>query len=139
MSESVKDIMKIVEWYKKIPKDYSNVEALMYARKELVTYQFLLAVEVGNARQSWKECEAQTEIVRRSKIAELIDQKFPMSKAVELAKNESVLMFEAEKIADGYYNYLKFILDSSNEINNTMSQHIAWIRKEIETSKHNGI
>ncbi len=138
MNDNIKEITKIVHWYKGLSKDYSGIEDLLKARKQLVTYQFLLAVEVGNARQSWKECEAQTEIIRRGEIAKLIDLKYPMTKAIELAKNESVLMYEAEKIADGYYNSLKFILDASYEVGNTISQHIAYLRKEYELSNFNG-
>lgn len=137
MNDNIREITKIVQWYKDIPKDYSGIEELIKARRKLVTYQFLLSVDVGNARQNWKECEAQTEIVRREEITKLIKEKYPMSRAVELAKNESVLMYEAEKIADGYYNSLKFILDASYEVGNTISQHIAYLRKEWEMSKYN--
>ena len=90
MSKHITEVTKIVEWYKELTKDYSNIEDLMYARKKLSTYQFLMSVELGNLRQAWKECEVGTEIVRRQKAVELINENCAMTKVVEISKAEAL-------------------------------------------------
>lgn len=135
MSVAVDEIGKIVTWYKNLKKDYSNIEDLMYARKKLCTYQYQLAVELGTARQQWKECEVSTEVLKRKTLTDYLKEGMPFTKAVEFSKNECVLMFEAEKIADAYYNTFKFIMDASQEVSATMMQHIALLRKEQESSR----
>jgi hypothetical protein len=130
MTEYIEEVTKIVEWYKELPKDYGNIEDLIYARQKLSTYQFLMAVELGKLRQVWKEAEVGTEIVRRQKAVECIAENMPMTKVQELSKAEALLMLEAEKIADVSYHNMKFMIDQTAEVNNSMMQHISHLKTE---------
>ena len=129
-SETISEVTKVVEWYKELPKDYTNIEDIMYARKKLSTYQYLLSVELGNLRQSWKECEVETEIVRRGKAVECINEGLAMTKVQEISRAEALLMLEAEKIADAMYHRVKFIISASQDVNNSMMQHISQLKIE---------
>jgi len=130
MSEVTEEVMKVVEWYKDLPKDYSNITDIMYARKKLTTYQFYMAVELGKLRKCWKECEVSTEMVRRRKAVELIDEGLAMTKVQEISRQEALLMFEAEKVADIGYHNMKFMLDATQEVSNSMMQHISQLKIE---------
>tara|TARA_R110000787_G_C13375158_1_gene441247 strand:+ start:881 stop:1297 length:417 start_codon:yes stop_codon:yes gene_type:complete len=130
MSELTDEVKKVVEWYKDLPKDYSNISDLMYARKKLSTYQFYMAVELGKLRKSWKECEIGTEIVRRRKAVELIIEGLAMTKVQEMSRAEALIMLEAEKIADIGYHNMKFMMDATQEVNNSMMQHISQLKIE---------
>tara|TARA_R110002126_G_scaffold93089_2_gene220721 strand:+ start:3932 stop:4351 length:420 start_codon:yes stop_codon:yes gene_type:complete len=130
ITEILEEVTKVAQWYKDLPKDYSNIQDLMYARKKLSTYQYFMSVELGNLRQSWKECEVGTEIVRREKAVECIVEGMPMTKVQEISKCEALLMFEAEKIADSMYHRMKFTIHATEEINNTMMQHVSQLKIE---------
>tara|TARA_R110000796_G_scaffold60558_2_gene140094 strand:- start:299 stop:715 length:417 start_codon:yes stop_codon:yes gene_type:complete len=130
MSELTDEVKKVVEWYRDLPKDYSNISDLMYARKKLSTYQFYMAVELGKLRKSWKECEIGTEIVRRRKAVELIIEGLAMTKVQEMSRAEALIMLEAEKIADIGYHNMKFMMDATQEVNNSMMQHISQLKIE---------
>jgi hypothetical protein len=124
------ELMQVVTWYKKLKKDYSNIEDLMYARKRITTIQFMLSVELGNLRQQWKEAEIQTEIVRRSKAFELIQENCAMTKVQEISRYESIPQLEMERLADAEYNALKFMIDATQEVGNSMMQHISQLKLE---------
>ena len=130
MSELTDEVKKVVEWYRDLPKDYSNISDLMYARKKLSTYQFYMAVELGKLRKSWKECEIGTEIVRRRKAVELIIEGLAMTKVQEMSRAEALIMLEAEKIADIGYHNMKFMMDATQEVNNSMMQQISQLKIE---------
>lgn len=133
MKNIIEEITKIVEWYKQLPKDYSNIEDLMYARKKICTNQYLLNVELSRARQTWKEYEVTHETAKRRSIAELLEEGMPMNKANELGRSRSLIHMEHEKLADAFYHNLKFMVDATNEVSNTMMQHISWLKKEQES------
>ena len=135
-AEIQEQISIIVEWYKELPKDYSNIEDLMYARKQLSTHQFLMAVMLSDLRQKWKESEVGTEIVRRTKAVELIIEGSPMTKVVEISKAESLGMLELEKMADVEYHNMRFIIEATQEVNNTIMQHISQLKIEQRNISH---
>lgn len=130
MTEYTEEVTKIVLWYKNLPKDYANIEDLIYARQRLSTYQYLMAVDLGKARKTWKEAEVGTEIVRRQKAVECINEGLAMTKVQELSKAEALLMYEAEKIADVFYNNLRFMIDQTKEVNSSIMQHISHLKTE---------
>jgi hypothetical protein len=130
----IEEVTTVVEWYKELPKDYSNIEDLMYARKVLCGNLFMLSVQLGKARQQWKECEFTTESVRRKTMAEMLEEGLAVGKADAYARADSLLAMEAENVAESYYHMLKFMIDATQEVNNTMMQHISTLKKERENS-----
>jgi hypothetical protein len=130
MNEIIDEIETIVTWYKNLNKDYSNIEDLMYARQKICGNMFLLSVELGKARQSWKEYEFVTEKTRRTAMAEMLEEGVAIGKADAYAREDSLLALEQEKMAESYYHVLKFMMDSTEEVNNTIMQHISWLKEE---------
>ena len=134
METVIDEVTTIVEWYKNLPKDYSNIEDLMYARQKICGNMFMLAVELGKARQAWKQDEFTTESIRRKSMVEMLDQGMAIGKATEYARADSLLSLEMEKGSDSYYHTLKFMIESSQEVNNTIMQHVSTLKKERENS-----
>ena len=134
IDEIIDEVITIVDWYKDLPKDYSNIEDLMYARKQICGNMFMISVELGKARQSWKEYEFTTESVRRRTMAEMIQEGNAIGKADAHARADSMLAMEQEKISESYFYRLKFMFDSSQEVTNTIMQHISVLKKERENS-----
>jgi len=130
MNDLINEVIRVVEWYKELPKDYPNISDIMYARKNITTLQFYMSVELGKLRKEWKECEVRRETVRRMKAVELIDEGLSMTKVQEISRKEALFMFQAEKIADIEYHNLKFMLDSTQEVSNSMMQHISQLKIE---------
>lgn len=135
MEKIIHEMTTIVSWYKELPKDYTNIEDLMYARQKICGNMFLMSVELGNARQAWKEYEFTTEKLRRNTMANYLEEGVAVGKADAFARSESIVALEQEKIAEGYYHTLKFMMDSIQEVNNTIMQHISWLKKEKEHIK----
>lgn len=134
IEDVIDEVTTIVDWYKKLAKDYSNIEDLMYARQKICGNMFMLSVELGKARQDWKENEFITESIRRTSMVELLNQGMAIGKATEYAKADSLPSMEMEKKADAYYHMLKFMIESTQEVNNTIMQHISTLKKERENS-----
>lgn len=134
IDELIDEVITIVDWYKTLPKDYSNIEDLMYARQKICGDMFMLSVELGKARQSWKEFEFTTESIRRKTMAQMIEEGSPVGKADAYARADSMIAMEQEKLSESYYHRLKFMYDSSQEVNNTIMQHISVLKKERENS-----
>ncbi len=134
IDELIDEVITIVDWYKTLPKDYSNIEDLMYARQKICGDMFMLSVELGKARQSWKEFEFTTESIRRKTMAQMLEEGSPVGKADAYARADSMIAMEQEKLSESYYHRLKFMYDSSQEVNNTIMQHISVLKKERENS-----
>jgi hypothetical protein len=130
MNEIINEVEKVVSWYKELPKDYSNISDIMYARKKITTYQFYMSVELGKLRKVWKEFEVRREIVRRSKAVELIDEGLAMTKVQEMSKYEALDMFNEEKLADIEYHNMRFMVDSTQEVSNSMMMHLSQLKIE---------
>lgn len=124
----------IVEWYKTLQKDYSNIEDLMYARKVLSGNNFALCVSLGEARQTWKEREFTTESVRRKTMAEMLEEGMAVGKADAFARADSLLAMDHEQQAESYFHTLKFLIDAIGEVSNTMMQHISTLKEERKAS-----
>jgi hypothetical protein len=134
IDELIEEVITIVDWYKTLPKDYSNIEDLMYARQKICGNMFMLSVELGKARQSWKEYEFITESIRRKTMAQMIEKGVAVGKADAHARADSMIAMEQENISESYFYRLKFMFDSSQEVNNTIMQHVSVLKKERENS-----
>jgi len=130
----IEEVTTIVTWYKELAKDYSNIEDLMYARQKVSGNLFLLAVELGKARQIWKECEFATELVRRRTMADMLADGVAIGKADAFAREESLQSMKEENVAQTAYHTLKFMIDATQEVNNTIMQHISTLKEERKAS-----
>lgn len=134
IDELIDEVITIVDWYKTLPKDYSNIEDLMYARQKICGNMFMLSVELGKARQAWKEYEYTTESIRRKTMAEMLAEGTAVGKADAYARADSMIAMEQEQVSESYFYRLKFMFDSSQDVNNTIMQHISVLKKERENS-----
>lgn len=134
IDELIEEVITIVEWYKSLPKDYSNIEDLMYARQKICGNMFMLSVELGKARQAWKEYEYTTESVRRKTMAEMLVEGNAIGKSDAYARADSMIALEQQQLSESYFYRLKFMFDSSQDVNNTIMQHISVLKKERENT-----
>lgn len=134
MQKIVEEVTKIVNWYKDLPKDYSNIEDIMYARQKICGNMFMLYVELGKIRQEWKEYEFTTESVRRKTMAQMLDDGMSVAKADAYSRVESLEYLDQEKQIESQFHALKFMVDSAQDVNQTMMQHISTLKKERENS-----
>jgi hypothetical protein len=134
IDELIDEVITIVEWYKCLPKDYSNIEDLMYARQKICGNMFMLSVELGKARQAWKEYEYTTESVRRKTMAEMLVEGNAIGKSDAYARADSMIALEQQQLSESYFYRLKFMFDSSQDVNNTIMQHISVLKKERENT-----
>lgn len=133
-NELINDVIKIVDWYKNLPKDFSNINGLMSCRQKLTGITFFLSVELGNIRQQWKDAEFITESNKRTFINNELEQGVPVGKAIEIGKLNSLNFLGIETTYESEYHKLKFIIDSITNVNNSMMQHISVLKKEMETA-----
>jgi len=135
IEEVTHEITEIVKWYQKCPMDFSGINELMYNRVQLSTLLFFYASNLGDVRKEYKRAESQTEIVRRSKTMDLINNGQPITKAVEHGKMMSLDEYANERQWDALYFGMKLMYDSSIEILNTINQHISNLKKEYDNEK----
>jgi len=132
----IDEINLIIDWYRELPMDYTGINDLMYQRIQLVTLLSYFTSELGEYRKHWKTAEADTEKVRRKYTKKYLDDKYPMSKAVELGKFYSIEEYVAEKRFDGAYNSMKLFYENTTMIVDTMNQHISNLKREEQYSKN---
>ena len=135
---NVDEICKVVNWYQNLSKDYTNISSLMHARKTLSTYLFGLSTEMSNLRQIWKQNEFETESARRKIMVEMIDENVAVSKANEYCRMKIISFVELENLSENEYHKLKFFIDSANDVNSTLMQHISLLKKEQEILNNGG-
>tara|TARA_R110000744_G_scaffold97622_2_gene188630 strand:+ start:7726 stop:8139 length:414 start_codon:yes stop_codon:yes gene_type:complete len=135
MNDIIDEIKQIINWYKGLPMDYTGISELMYQRIQLVTLMSYYSSELGDYRIQWKNCEAETENVRRCKVKQTLDDGYPLSKAQAYGKFHSIDQYIAEKRFDGAYNQMKFFYDATNSIIDTMNQHISNLKREQDQSR----
>tara|TARA_R110001632_G_scaffold173702_3_gene293162 strand:+ start:3147 stop:3560 length:414 start_codon:yes stop_codon:yes gene_type:complete len=135
MNEIIDEIKDIISWYKDLPIDYTGITELMYQRIQLVTLMSYYSSELGNYRIQWKNCEAETESVRRSIVKERLDMGEALSKSQAYGKFYSIDQYVSEKRFDGAYNQMKFFYDSTNAIIDAMNQHISNLKREQDQTK----
>ena len=124
------EITEIVNWYRSLPMDFTGINEIMYNRVQLVTLLSYYSTELGEYRIQWKNAEAETERVKRSVTKDYLDSGFPMGKAQEYGKYESIDQYVQEKRYDGAYNSMKLFYDTSNGIVDAMNQHISNLKRE---------
>ena len=135
-NEVVEQMNGIIDWYRELPTDYTGINDLMYQRIQLVTLLSFYATELGDCRVEFKNAEAKTERIKRENTKKYLDAGFPMSKASELGKFYSIDSFEEEKRWDGLFTQMRFFYDNTNNIIDTMNQHISNLKREEQYQRN---
>ncbi len=135
-NEVAEQMNGIIDWYRELPMDYTGINDLMYQRIQLVTLMSYYATELGDCRVEFKNAEARTERVKREYTKKYLDAGFPMSKATELGKFYSVDSFEKEKRWEGLFAQMRFFYDNTNNIIDTMNQHVSNLKREEQYQRN---
>ncbi len=130
MNDNLKKIIKVVSWYNELPKDYSNIEELLYVRKQLCTNLFAVAIELTKTRQEWKKHAYEVERIKRQSMQSYLEEGVPVSKAEAYAKAEALEALEQETMIESAYMTLKILVDNAVEVNTTMMQHVSNLKEE---------
>lgn len=123
-------INEIVDWYVGLPSGYSNVTELINARQRLSGYLFNYTVLVGDLRKQYNSSQAiyEGDIVKW----EMKSSASSSTKAKLEAKANCSKLFTILKDAEGDYFSHKENCEAIKEVLNSMSQSIAFARKEWE-------
>ena len=135
-NEVAEQMNGIIDWYRELPMDYTGINDLMYQRIQLVTLMSYYATELGDCRVEFKNAEARTERVKREYTKKYLDAGFPMSKATELGKFYSIDSFEKEKRWEGLFAQMRFFYDNTNNIIDTMNQHVSNLKREEQYQRN---
>lgn len=136
INEVAEQMGTIIHWYEDLPMDYTGINDLMYQRIQLVTLMSYYATELGDCRVEFKNAEARTERVKREYTKKYLDAGFPMSKATELGKFYSIDSFEEEKRWEGLFAQMRFFYDNTNNIIDTMNQHVSNLKREEQYQRN---
>lgn len=128
--DNIGKIEKIVAWYGGLPKDYTDVESMLYARKQLSTALFSFAGEVGDLYAD----KISAEFRRKSKIDRLTTEHITggdsAAAAEKKAKDEAIEEAKQEVVADGLWKKADLLRIHAFAILDTMNQHISSLKQE---------
>lgn len=134
MDNTLKEIFKIINWYrgvpKNIPKDFSNINELVYARKQLSCHAVDLAGFVGDLKADFETAYFN----RRLQYAKAITTE--KGTVAEKEANSVISIqnvYEDEKTLEGQHAKAKLILGQVNEVLSSMQQHLSYLKDEKKT------
>jgi hypothetical protein len=124
-------IDKIVKWYADCPKDYADVQSLMYARQKLSCHLAEMAAQVTQLQAQRNGAEfqrkaAHAEILRR----EMSVEKTTAAAAKIIADNEVRPEMEREMECDSEYQKARLLYDAYRNVCDVMNQHISCLKAE---------
>lgn len=128
----------IVNWYGGLPKAYRDIQALIYAQKQLAVSLYDFAAVLGEKYELAKGSEHARKIAFERERLRLIGE----GKSAAAAENEAKtavegLMF-SETSADAEYRAASFKFNSAGDILRVMQQHIASLKDERRFDMANG-
>lgn len=135
--ESVETIIiDIINNYKDLSPDYSDINELIYTRKQLATYCVTFSTEVSKARKDWKKSVARYEIEKNQKRIKFISNGTTKADYMARANTEQELELCVEN--ECKFFDLDYIFRASKDVLSEMNQHISYLRSEQEQEKFNG-
>jgi hypothetical protein len=127
--ESVADQMvDIVEWYRKLPEDFTDINELMYARKQLSTLDVTLASEIGKARKNWKYAAKTYELAKNQKRIKF--EAKGSTKADWYARANTAEELELATEWESVFWSLDYLFRSIREVLSEMNQRISHLKEE---------
>ena len=134
MNLILNEIDVIVSWYQKLNDDFTGINDLINYRRKLATWYFYFNTALGESRNAKALSEAQYNEERSDKMAYELSVDKKMNHA-EVKANSSVsyMLKQLEQDRATYYQ-LKDIQNSIVEVLNSMQQHIAVLRIEMDVN-----
>lgn len=132
MNETLRDISATIAWYRKLPRDFNDINLLMNARRSLSTMLY----EVAGILAEYARDKIAAEHVRKAfeaeKFAELRDKaEKPITSQIEAAvKALSVSYCQREADTEAEYQAAKIVYDAAKNVCDVMTQHIANLKSE---------
>lgn len=127
---TIEKINKIVDWWARLPPDFTGLNDVMHARQELSAFSFVLATDMATARNSWSV--AQSELEKKKNQYRVKFKSHGVTLADYEARANTANLFEMEKNFEGMYFGIKHQYDAVAQILDAMAQRIAILRREWE-------
>jgi hypothetical protein len=128
-------IIEIIDWYRELPEDYTEVNDLMYARQRLSALVFNFSnLVVSNSVQAWKNAQSITE--NKKFQIRVQHQNKGVAQARNISKANTYMEFELEKKYEGIYLSAKHLEKSMYEVLDSMNQHISHLKEELKYSRY---
>ncbi len=130
------EIKKIVDWWFKLKKGYSDIDGLLEVNRKLSGYCYYLAELVSENYQDYLFYYSNRKIGEIKQKQHLIENEdFSATKAESYAKKETLEDLKNEIIQEGNYEKLRLLLRQSNVIIDQIDNRIFKLRKEQERIK----
>lgn len=124
------NIDKVVDWYGNLKKDYRDIEALIYAQKQLSVALYQYAAELGSLYETAKGAEyARKAAFERERLRLVGEGKSAAAAENEAKEAVNSLLFN-ETQADAEYKAAYFRQSAAGDILRVMQQHIASLKDE---------
>lgn len=125
-------IQAAIEWYNSLPRDYNDVDTLLTAAARFSCAIYDYSIEVGDMYQTkaYAEFKRKKAFIEARAIA-LDGQERPSYSAADaLADQATIKEREEECLLDAKYAAAKLILDSANNVLQSMRQTISYLKDE---------
>lgn len=128
----IEKITQIVNWWGKLPPDFTGLNDVMHARQELSAYSFVLATDMATARTNWGVAKSELE-KKKNQMRVRFEKTSGVTKADYQARANTAELFEMEQKFEAMYFGIKHQYDAVVQVLEAMAQRIAILRREWES------
>lgn len=130
MKQTLKDITVIIDWYNGLENDYTGINALIDARRNLSTLSFRMSVIAGTIFKEYHDAyfKRKTNFYRAK--LEGIEKKKSATESETYAEVDIIPYREAESIAEGSRDSVRIVMNQVNEVLSALSQQISYLKQE---------
>ena len=124
----------IIDWYRKLPKDYNDIATLLSASDRLAAAAYHMSKEAADHRflQSRFEMKAKSAFVKKKLSYSKEDS---VAKATARAEAETIEATESAKTYEALFQGERLILAEVDNVLGRMSQRLAIMRREYEMTR----
>ncbi len=134
--KQLNDIIKVIDWYLKLPNDYNGVNDLMNARRKLSAFIFNFSnLVVAPVAQEWKDAQAITEN-KKYQLRVQWGAKGSETSARSISKANTSTELSEEKRLEGLYISARHREQSMYKVLDAMNQHISHLKEELKYSRY---
>jgi len=127
----IEDITAIIETYDNLPRDFNDIQRLLNARKSLSVLSYNLSLQVADYKHLYEMAYLKRKL-NHSRLKQ-------SSEGTNADREDKAIIGNAENLKtekenEAMYSKLKIILGQVNEVSDSMSQYISYLKLE----KQNG-
>jgi len=131
----LKAIGAICGWYTALNRGYNNINEMMYKRQKLSGYTYaateVLDKVIGYEKESQYEYERKKDGIRAAYLDRGVTKAEALAKAKTSAEKQEAIQWKSAVTS------IRDKIQQANKVSESMSQHIAILRKEMESCKKN--